>query len=145
VDNLMAYLPGFVAIETSRGLTAGYTCPNFKSNASLRFQPAIKTIRVKNNQLAAFGTIIFPHSLAAQLLVSSKSGVVTVLDVFAGDSLMARLHPQFVKTADGKWICSSSESVLLAPGKYRAKLGLSSAIPNQYSLNSASVALVVEQ
>jgi Dolichyl-phosphate-mannose-protein mannosyltransferase len=145
VDNLMAYLPGYVAIETSRGLTAGYTCPNFKSNASLRFQPTVKTIRVNNNQMAAFRTVIFPDELAAQLLVSSTSGVVTVLDVFSGDSLMARLHPQFIKTADGEWLCSSSETVSLAPGKYRAKLGLSSAIPDQYSLNSASIALVAEQ
>ncbi|ULQ51659.1 ArnT family glycosyltransferase [Flavihumibacter fluvii] len=145
VDNLMANLPGYISIPTSRGLTAGWISKNFESHAALRFQPERSSLVINKGSLTPFPLTIFPDSLGISLLLQAGSPVYAVIDVFSGDSLITRIKPQFSKSEDKAWLCAYPNNLTIAPGEYRAKLGVSSSVPGQYSLNSASLSLRVIQ
>ncbi|MBZ5859042.1 ArnT family glycosyltransferase [Flavihumibacter profundi] len=143
VDNLVANEVRSIPIITDRGNTAGIVAEHFESHSALRFQSALPSLEIENEKLVPFPLTIYPDTLGQALLNPSSPGHVTaVLDIFMGDSLMARVEPEFTRTG-GQWECSFSKKIALENGSYRAKIGLASSLPGFFSQNSASLPIKV--
>ncbi len=141
VDRLLERLPDATPIETRKGLTYGKAIPTFQSNSWLRFQAISDDLSITDGKLSPFNFTVFPTSSADSLLTGTRP-LEVVLDVFGKDSMIARLPLRFTNK-EGNWYGSSNDSLSLAPGFYRAKIGVGTVLPLLYSQNSASVKLRV--
>jgi hypothetical protein len=62
------------------------------------------------------------------------------MDILSGNELITRFTPE-VKEKNGTWTCSYPGTINLPKGNYRAKLGLTTSIPGQFSQNSAALSV----
>lgn len=143
VDKQVAGQSGAVTLQTSRGPTFGWVAAGFESHSALRFQPLPDAFLIDKGKLQAIDLTIFPDSLALASFASGRPPVYTVLDIFSGDSLVQRVQPELTSLGSGKWKLTHAGSIQVPAGNYRAKLGLASSIPDQYSQNSATIPLKV--
>lgn len=140
VDFIFGREDNHTRIPTDKGETFGKKIDGFQANSSIRLLPSNRKFLVTDGTIEPFDLDIKQNG--PQPLTGAPAQNM-VFDIYMGDSLMSR-SALLLKAKGDQWQATPEGRITLAPGKYKAKLGLATWHPNLYSQNSPAMELVVE-